>query len=174
MEGVVRQAELVADIVDDAQLLLAAAWLYDVGYGPKLARTGFHPVDGADFLEEQGAPARLCALVANHSCAQVEARHRGVDIEWPDECTLLQDALWWADMTITPTGATTDVPSRIAEVRQRYGPDHVVSASVAEAEPQLLRHAVDPGVRGMFPPVAGSDHGVDLLVRAQNRARLAY
>ncbi|WP_435590772.1 HD domain-containing protein [Nocardia sp. bgisy118] len=138
VEGVVRRAELVCDVVDDPHMLLAAAWLHDVGYCPALARTGFHPLDGADYLETQDAPARLCALVANHSCARVEAKRRQLTIQWPDERTLLRDALWWADMTTTPTGDSTDVRTRIAEVQQRYGPDHVVSASVAEAAPQLL------------------------------------
>jgi len=66
--GVARRAELVADLVDDGDLLIAAARLHEVGYSPQLARTGFHPFYGAEFLREQGAPPRRCALVANHSC----------------------------------------------------------------------------------------------------------
>lgn len=138
VEGVARQAERIADVVDDPPLLIAAAWLHDVGYAPGIAATGFHPVDGATFLEAQGAPPRLCALVANHSCAHVEARYRHVRLPWPDEHTALRDALWWADMTTTPTGGTTDARRRLAEVRERYGPDHVVTRSVTEAEPELL------------------------------------
>ncbi|MFI6954433.1 HD domain-containing protein [Nocardia sp. NPDC050408] len=136
--GVARRAELVAGLVDDGDLLVAAAWLHDVGYSPQLVRTGFHPVDGAEFLRDQGAPPRLCALVANHSCARVEARNRKVPMPWPDECGPLRDALWWADMTTTPTGDTTDISSRLAEVCERYGPDHIVSRSVTEAAPELL------------------------------------
>ncbi|WP_446224825.1 HD domain-containing protein [Nocardia sp. IBHARD005] len=138
VEGVARQAERIADAVDDPELLIAAAWLHDVGYGPQIAATGFHPVDGAEFLTAQGAPPRLCALVANHSCAHVEARYRHVRLEWPDERTALRDALWWADMTTTPTGGTTDARRRLEEVCERYGPDHVVTKSVTEAAPELL------------------------------------
>ncbi|WP_083881067.1 HD domain-containing protein [Nocardia araoensis] len=140
--GVVRHAELVADLVDDGDLLVAAAWLHDVGYSPQLVRTGFHPVDGAEFLQRRGASPRLCALVANHSCARVEARNRQVPLSWPDERGPLRDALWWADMSTTPTGAGTDVRARLAEVTQRYGEDHVVSRSLTEAAPELLE-AVD-------------------------------
>lgn len=140
--GVVRHAELVADLVDDGDLLVAAAWLHDVGYSPQLVRTGFHPVDGAGFLRDRGAPPRLCALVANHSCARVEARNREVPLSWPDECSRLRDALWWADMSTTPTGGDTDVRARLTEVTRRYGEDDVVSRSVTEAAPELFE-AVD-------------------------------
>ncbi|MFD0362747.1 HD domain-containing protein [Nocardia sp. GCM10030253] len=73
VEGVARQSERVADAVDDPELVVAAAWLYDIGYGQRIAAAGFHPVDGAELREAPGAPRRLCALVANHSCAHVEA-----------------------------------------------------------------------------------------------------
>lgn len=141
VEGVARRAATVASTVDDPELLVAAAWLHDIGYGAELATTGFHPVDGAEFLRAHGASHRLCALVANHSCACVEARRRGVPLGWEDERTPLRDALWWADMTTTPTGEVTAVSTRIAEVLDRYGPDHVVSASVAESAPLLMAAA---------------------------------
>ncbi|WP_306364363.1 HD domain-containing protein [Nocardia sp. CC227C] len=141
VQGVVRQAQAAAGLVDDSDLLIASAWLHDIGYAPELDRTGFHPIDGAVFLEGQDAPARLCGLVAHHSCARVEAVHRGIEIDWLDEQTPLRDALWWADMTTTPTGERTDVRSRINEVQTRYGLRHVVAQSVAEAAPELLAAA---------------------------------
>ncbi|BDT97718.1 MULTISPECIES: HD domain-containing protein [Nocardia] len=138
VEGVVRQAERASRVVDDPILLVAAAWLHDIGYAPNIRRTGFHPVDGAEFLHQIGVDDRLCGLVANHSCACVEARRRGVRIVWPDEQSALRDALWWADMTTTPMGDVTGVRERIAEVQERYGPEHVVTQSVAEAAPVLF------------------------------------
>ncbi|MFI6867576.1 HD domain-containing protein [Nocardia sp. NPDC050406] len=140
-QGVARRAERVSPAVDEPDLLVAAAWLHDVGYAPHLVRTGFHPIDGAEFLAEQGVAERLCALVAHHSCACVEARNRGLSIRWTDERTALRDALWWADMTTTPTGEITDVCERIEEVLERYGAEHVVARSVAEASEELLAAA---------------------------------
>ncbi|MFC8046530.1 HD domain-containing protein [Nocardia sp. NPDC057353] len=136
--GVAEQAARATAVADDPALLVAAAWLHDIGYAPALARLGFHPIDGAVFLRDRGADERLCGLVANHSCACVEARRRGLTIDWPDEDTALRDALWWADMTTTPAGEVTDVRQRIAEVQERYGPNHVVAQSVAEAAPRLI------------------------------------
>ncbi|MFG3617440.1 HD domain-containing protein [Nocardia sp. NPDC047654] len=141
VEGVARQAVRAAAVVDDPDLLVRAAWLHDIGYAPALMRLGFHPVDGAEFLRGRGVDDRLCALVAHHSCACIEARRRGVILEWPDEESALRDALWWADMTTTPEGDVTSVRERIAEVRERYGPEHVVSQSVAEAAPHLIAAA---------------------------------
>ncbi|WP_067652941.1 HD domain-containing protein [Nocardia harenae] len=152
--GVAKQAARAATVADDPALLVAAAWLHDIGYSPTLARLGFHPIDGAVFLHDRGADERLCGLVANHSCACVEARRRRLRIDWPDEGTALRDALWWADMTTTPTGEVTNVRRRIAEVQERYGPDHVVALSVAEAAPRLIG-AADRTERRMRsqPPV---------------------
>lgn len=81
----------------------SAAVLHDVGYAPRLAATGFHPLDGAPFLrDEHGADERLVWLVANHSFALLEAEERGLrkvlEREFPllDE-PLLVDALVYCD-----------------------------------------------------------------------------
>ncbi|WP_280356402.1 HD domain-containing protein [Nocardia otitidiscaviarum] len=137
VQGVARRAQSAAGVVDDADMLVAAAWLHDIGYAPGLVRSGFHPVDGAEYLRVLGVSARLCALVANHSCACVEARRRGIELDWPDERTSLRDALWWADMTTTPTGEDTTLADRLAEVRRRYGDTDVVTLSLQEAAPEL-------------------------------------
>ncbi|WP_280433673.1 HD domain-containing protein [Nocardia brasiliensis] len=142
VQGVVRQASRVAHTLDSRDQLIAAAWLHDIGYAPDLALTGFHPYGGARFLQQLGVDDRLCALVAHHSAASVEARRRGIELEWRDENSTIRDALWWADMTTTPDGHLTSVESRIDEVRARYGPDHVVSLSMAEAKPILIEAAL--------------------------------
>jgi HD domain-containing protein len=47
----------------DRPVLLAAAWLHDIGYSPLVQDTGFHPLDGARYLEQHGWPGRVAALV---------------------------------------------------------------------------------------------------------------
>jgi putative nucleotidyltransferase with HDIG domain len=104
--AVARRAESAVGAVGcDADLLVAAALLHDIGYAAELADTGFHPLDGARHLSDLGAPARLTNLVARHSCAIVEARLRGLGAEvglFPDECGPVRDALWYSDMTTSP------------------------------------------------------------------------
>lgn len=61
-----------------AHEVTAAAWLHDIGYAPRLRRTGFHPLDGALFLMNDGWPERIVRLVAHHSLAVLEAPFYGV------------------------------------------------------------------------------------------------
>lgn len=146
VQGVATRAREVAGAVgQDASLLEAAAILHDVGYAPDLATTGFHPLDGARYLEQLGAPDRLVHLVAHHSYAALEADLRGLAGElasYEDECTVTRDALWCCDLTTTPDGDATDARDRIAEIKQRYGPGDLVTTFITDASPELLA-AVD-------------------------------
>jgi len=123
-----------------AELVEAAAWLHDIGYAPDLVDTGFHPLDGARYLRDvAGADERLCRLVAHHSCAVFEAEQRGLlevlQAEFPQETVELRQALTYCDMTTGPDGTRLDVADRLAEIHSRYGPDHLVSRSIANATP---------------------------------------
>jgi hypothetical protein len=141
--GVGRKAKLAAPLFDpeEQEILVASALLHDVGYAPRLAATGFHPLDGATFLADGQANGRLCSLVAHHSCAYREAELRGLSAElarWTDESTPLRDALWWADMTTAPDGEPTSVHDRIEEIQKRYGPEDLVTFFIRQAKPELV------------------------------------
>jgi hypothetical protein len=130
--------------VEDADLLVAAALLHDVGYAPSLNRLGFHAVDGARFLRAQGQ-GRLARLVAHHSGARFEAEERDLVQElaaFPVEDGLVMDALIFADMTTGPTGQPMTLDQRIEEVRRRYPPDDPVHRAIVRARP-LLQVAID-------------------------------
>lgn len=142
-QGVGRKAESISRVLgDDADLLTCSAWLHDIGYAPKLVDTGLHALDGARYLRDvEHADPRLCALVAHHSCAHIEARNRGLGDELAAEFEpvggLLTDALTYCDMTTTPVGESTDVDARLAEILSRYGPGDVVTESITEAAPHI-------------------------------------
>jgi hypothetical protein len=144
VQGVAAQARSLAPILgDDADLLEAAAWLHDIGYSPELADTGFHPLDGARYLrDDQHADATLCGLVANHSCAIIEAEERGLvgelSREFPPPPVMLNDALAYCDLTTTPDGRLVSVGNRISEIRERYGPDSIVTRFTYKAEPRFM------------------------------------
>lgn len=144
VQGVAAQARSLALVLgDDADLIEAAAWLHDIGYSPELADTGFHPLDGARYLRDaQHADPALCNLVANHSCAIIEAEERGLahalSREFPIPATALNDALAYCDMTTTPTGGAVAVHDRISEIKERYGPCNVVTKFISKAEAQLV------------------------------------
>jgi putative nucleotidyltransferase with HDIG domain len=143
VRGVASRARHAAPVVGGHdELLVAASLLHDIGYAPSLVNTGFHAIDGAQYLQGIGAPTRLIGLVAHHSCAVLEAELRGLSgelAEFADEGpTPVRDALWWADMTTTPDGGLTTVTERVREIEKRYGPDDVVSCFVRWAWPELL------------------------------------
>lgn len=139
-----RAADLARILGDDADLLASAAVLHDVGYAPRLAVTGFHPLDGARFLRDvHGADDRLMRLVANHSFALLEAEERGLrevlEAEFPLlEDQILVDALVWCDMTTTPDGERTTAGARAAEIVGRYGADSVVGRFIRRASPGIF------------------------------------
>jgi len=143
-QGVGRKAESVAALVgDDGPALVAASWLHDVGYAPDLVLTGMHQLDGARYLRDVArADDLVCRLVAHHSCAFIEGRNRGLGDQLADEFApvegMLSDAITYADMTTTPDGEPIDVEQRLAEILDRYGPDHLVARSIREAGPLII------------------------------------
>ena len=143
VRGVAGQAERVAAVVGaDGDLLVAAAWLHDIGYGPELAKVGFHPLDGARFLRRQGADERLCGLVAHHSCAVIEAEMRGLVeellAEFPHEESAVSDALAYCDLTTGPDGQRLTVEERLVEIISRYGPESLVGRFIDQARPEMI------------------------------------
>ncbi|KOX39433.1 HD domain-containing protein [Streptomyces ardesiacus] len=125
---------------EDRDLLVAAAWLHDIGYAPELRDTGFHPLDGARHLEALGAPSRLVRLVAHHSGAVYEAEQRGLSAEldaYEREDSPVLDALIYADMTTGPAGQSFDFDHRIDEILVRYEPGSEVHNAISKARPYL-------------------------------------
>jgi putative nucleotidyltransferase with HDIG domain len=143
-QGVAAQAETLRGILgENADLMVTAALLHDIGYAPPLVATEFHPLDGARYLREvEYAEDMLCRLVAHHSCALVEAEERGLaealSQEFDPPPAKLRDALIYCDMTTGPAGERLAADDRINEIYRRYGDEHVVTRSIRRAAPRLL------------------------------------
>jgi predicted hydrolase (HD superfamily) len=77
---VARRAQTLAAAVhgDEVELLVATAWLHDIGYADGVRRSGFHPLDGARYLWSTGWPSVICELVVHHSGARFVAAVRGL------------------------------------------------------------------------------------------------
>ena len=133
-----RSADLpLAD--SDRELLVAAAYLHDIGYATELATTGFHPLDGARFLRRQGEEQLAC-LVAHHSNARHEAILRGLvgyEDEFPYGATILDTALTHFDLTTSPDGDPVSLEERVAEVVERYGAGHVTARAIVAGVPDF-------------------------------------
>ncbi|NKQ58234.1 HD domain-containing protein [Amycolatopsis sp. K13G38] len=138
-QGVARRAAEVAGALppEDRQVLVAAAWLHDIGYAEEVIDTGFHQLDGARYLLAHGAPRRVCALVAHHSGAAAVAEVRGLSAElgeFDDEHGPVRDALWYCDMTTGPDGTPMSFAERMRELRARRSPDDPAIQALATNE----------------------------------------
>jgi hypothetical protein len=144
--GVAERARRVGVVLDEAErdVLVAAAFLHDVGYAPALVVTGFHPIDGARHLRELGRE-RLAGLVAYHSGARWEAEGRGLAgelAEFSDQGSTVTKLLTYCDMTTGPRGESFTLDERLAEIERRYGPEHVVTRSLCDAARPWLEGCV--------------------------------
>jgi HD domain len=143
VQGAASTASTLAPLLGrNTGLLIAAAVLHDIGYSPGLAGTGFHPLDGARHLRDvEHAEPMLCRLVAHHSCALIEAEERGLASELAREFKPapreLADALIYCDMTTGPDGRRMPIGQRLADIRARYGPAHLVTRALARSAPEL-------------------------------------
>jgi putative nucleotidyltransferase with HDIG domain len=141
-EGVAARARILASMLgESAELVEVAAWLHDIGYSPRIAVTGFHPLDGARYLrDELGVDETLCRLVAHHSAAAIEAEERGIVSELAEfaipEARLL-NPLIYCDMTADPYGRPVAVEDRLSEILTRYPAGGVVHRSVTRSAPYL-------------------------------------
>ena len=143
-QGVAAQARTLGPILGKhADLLVAAAWLHDIGYAPDLVDTGFHPLDGARYLSDlPQASDLLCRLVAHHSCAAIEAAVRSLDgplcQQFEPVGGELADALIYCDMTTGPDGQRMSVEQRLAEIHSRYGSNDPVTCALERSASQLI------------------------------------
>ncbi len=135
----------------DRELLVATAWLHDVGYAHPHPPTGFHPVDGAFLLTGDGWPRRLAALVAHHSEARFAAEARGLSHElraFEREVGPVADALVYADMTAGPAGERMLLPQRLDDIRRRHAHDSQAQRAARRArEPFLMLAAARVDLR---------------------------
>lgn len=136
-----RGVEMLGDDGKVGDLLVTAALLHDVGYSPEITEVEFHPLDGARFLQADGWDESIVNLVANHSCAEIEADLRGLGdelrAEFPRDPDLPHDELCFCDMTTGPAGQLMTVDERLADITNRYGPESIVAQFVEMAGGEL-------------------------------------
>ncbi|HSS56071.1 MAG TPA: hypothetical protein VLK79_15600 [Gaiellales bacterium] len=142
VQAVAAEATRLCDAIGiDTSLTVSAVWLHDLGYAPAVRDTGFHPLDGARYLRDHGWDVQVCALVARHTYAALQAEMLGLveqlNAEFADNDGIEQDVLWTADATAGPNGERLTLQERIAEITNRYDADSVVTRSMIASEPAL-------------------------------------
>ena len=142
-QAVAEKAQQLASglLAEEADVLVAAAYLHDIGYAPALAISGFHPLDGGRHLRRLGHE-RLATLVAHHTRARHEAHIRGLTselAEFDSERTPVSAALAYCDVTTGPNGEDMTPEQRLVEVEARYGSNNPVTRGMRAAWPELMR-----------------------------------
>lgn len=144
VRAVGRSTEALCREYDLAEDLAAAAWLHDVGYGPRIVETGFHPLDGARFLRRIGVSDLVVSLVAYHSGAVFEAEERGLSDElgeFAEPPEDLLDVLVLVDMTTSPRGRRVSIDARLAEILSRYAAGDPVFRAITRSSNMLRESA---------------------------------
>lgn len=163
-----RQAASVARRVPDGldgEAVTAAALLHDIGYVRSIARTGFHPLDGALYLAAHDWPEQVVRLVAHHSHASLVAPYHGVQAHLAliaplDD--LAADVLTYADLTAGLDGRGSTVADRLADMRVRHASRKHVPLEVRERRYGLLLASAQR--------VEAAVAGVALLPRREDRS----
>ena len=137
-------------------VLIASAYLHDIGYAEELATTGFRPLDGARYIRAEGHEL-VARLVAHHSGARVEARLRGFEdfeIEFPFQALGVGDALTFCDLTTSPAGERVSIDDRVDEIAERYGLGSPTGRAMLHsrddfhrARSATLQHVRESGIR---------------------------
>lgn len=100
-----------------------AAWLHDVGYSPAVSVIGFHPLDGARWLRQEGWSDQVTRLVAWHTRAEKEAELRGLpryDEEFARPPAFVVAVLTWADLTSSPDGVVCKPDKRLQRILETH------------------------------------------------------
>lgn len=148
VEGAARAAAHVAARLPELPrgILISAAWLHDIGHAPDVERSGFHPLDGAVFLDDGGWDPMIVRLVAHHSHARLLAPYYNVEAEltqFAPVAGMLADAVTFADVVAGVDGTGVTVEECINELRSRTGATRAVPEIVREARFRLLRQSTD-------------------------------
>jgi hypothetical protein len=153
VQGVAERAYQIGELFNenDRSYLIAAAYLHDIGYAPSLKKTGFHPLDGAYYVQSYGQD-RLTSLVAYHSEAQCEAQLRGLSSELAHflcEHSAVADALTFCDLTTNSVGQRVTFGERVTDILSRYGESDIVTQALRQAMPAWT-HAIEQTEQALY------------------------
>jgi len=145
--GTARAAGFVAAHVTEVHedVILAAAWLHDIGHAGHLVRSGFHPLDGALYLREAGWDEDVVGLVAHHSHSRVVADHLGIGSElalFEAVDSLDADTLTFADVIAGSNGQGVSASKGLAQILNPPRDAQALPQEVRESRYALLTASV--------------------------------
>ena len=121
----------------ECTLVECGALIHDIGKTVRHARTGFHPLDGAVFVSENGGSDPLAALVAWHSSAEYEAQELGVKIPYKREISLASRIIDVVDATTNQQGMRVTIEERTRDIELRYSSESATVKAWHQFLPEL-------------------------------------
>lgn len=123
------------EIEIDPDFVYCAALLHDIGYAESIAQTGFHPLDGYNFLCRSGYPD-LAAAIVGHSSAPEHAQLSGISL--PDiNDSVTAKIITYCDAHIKQGGAEVTYQERVNDIVSRYGTDSITVQACHRADPRI-------------------------------------
>lgn len=132
-------------------ILLASAYLHDIGYLNTLNKFNFHAYDGYVYLLNKGFDISVCNLVLHHTYSELldvitsDTKKEVLDcyrsnklVNLSSEEMYLFKLLSLADMTSDGKGNKVTIAERIEDIRFRYGKDSIVYNHILEVKNFLL------------------------------------
>ena len=136
----------------DARVAQCAALVHDIGYLDQAKRTGFHPLDGYEFLCAHGAEL-LARRIVGHSSSPEEACLLGFSLPESLDDVAAKLVTYW-DMQVKQGGAVVGYEERYRDILGRYGEDSVVGQAHRLARPRIRNILAD--VDRLLATVEGS------------------
>ena len=149
------------------ETVYCAALVHDIGYLAVANRTGFHPLDGYDFLCAHGAEA-LARRIVGHSSSPEEARLLGLPLPDYDEDLVAQLVTYW-DMQVKQGGEVVGYEARYRDILRRYGEASLVGRAHRLARPRIRR--ILAAVERLLSPNVALEPPVPTAVGAQRTQR---
>ncbi len=119
----------------ELDLAECAALLHDIGYWKPIALTGFHPIDGARFLEQQ-QESELAKLIVGHSCSPEEGELSGFPGIKQDDSLVAKLITYW-DVQVKQGGYVVSYEERLAEIINRYGDTSIIGIANIRAKARI-------------------------------------
>jgi putative nucleotidyltransferase with HDIG domain len=134
----------------DVDLAYRSALLHDIGYAEALYETGFHPIDGAQYLRRRGY-ADIADLIICHSNSPEQALLRGLPAISVSR-HLIADIITYWDVQVAQGGQLVTYTERMADIRSRYGDESPVWEAHKQAEPRI--NAILDHINGLITRVS--------------------
>lgn len=127
-----------------SDILVAAAWLMDIGHAETVKDTGFAALDAARFVRREGFTSIVAELIAHHTATEQEAAERGLADDlaaFPRPPEHWTDILTYANLCVGDRGEIRTPRTGIASLLADTGQPDPTRRALEAVAPSLIESA---------------------------------